>query len=156
MVEKISWDTTNKYSHRDTQHLKTKRHRDKCRERERERERERDFAQSFPVTAGPPGPKYTATDTCTEGSFGRSPLCKGTCANKFGPVNTGPAKERALAWRSLSRKSPVKKSLLTGARSTSRISRAQWPPLSQHGGLPVVNGQRGTLITCASVVSLSA
>ena len=84
-----NWDTT-KNSHRDTQDLKTKTHREKReRERERERKRERDFAPSFPVTAGPPGPKYTATDTCTEGSFGRSPLCKGTCGNKFGPVRQG-------------------------------------------------------------------
>ncbi len=111
---------------------------------ERERERERDFAQSFPVTAGPPGPKHTVADTCTEGSFGRSPLCKGTCANKFGPVNTGPAKERALAWRSLSLSlsqkpgqkvashgSPVHKSHLKGSVAASfsarRSSRGQQP-----------------------------
>ena len=117
-----SLGTQQKNSHRDTQHLKTKTHRDKW--RERERERERDFAQSFPVTAGPPGPKYTATDTCTEGSFGRSPLCKGTCANKFGPVNTGPAKERALAWRSLS---------LAKAQSKSRFSREPGPQVASQG-----------------------
>ena len=126
-----NWDTT-KNSHRDTQDLKTKTHREKReRERERERKRERDFAPSFPVTAGPPGPKYTVTGTCASRD-GRappgvcdssqshrplgSPACrpfKGTCATEFGPVNTGLAKERALAWRSLSPKSLVEKSLLT-------------------------------------------
>ncbi len=154
--------------------MKAKTHHEKReRERERERKRERDFAPSFPVTAGPPGRKYTVTGTCASRD-GRappgvcdssqshrplgSPACrpfKGTCATEFGPVNTGLAKERALAWRSLSPKSLVEKVAPHGARSTSRISRAQRSPLSQHGGLPVANGQRGTL-NCASVVSHTA